>query len=137
MVRKQVLLIDNDRFSLSVLQRLVDDLGYEPLIGSSAEATQNLLDTQSIEVIVFNQDLEAEWGMTLFENLRANCATANIPIILLSQSAVRFSPRMESNADNTVCFQKPIAIEPFVQHFRALIGEAGIQPEPATQSALE
>lgn len=27
-LRKQVLLIDNDRFSLSVLKRLIDDLGY-------------------------------------------------------------------------------------------------------------
>ena len=58
--RKKVLLIDNDRFSLSVLQRLVDDLGYEALIGTTAEAASTLLETQSIEVIVFNQDLEAE-----------------------------------------------------------------------------
>jgi DNA-binding response OmpR family regulator len=128
MARKQVLLIDNDRFSLSVLQRLVDDLGYEPLIGSTLDAAQNILDTQSIEVIVFNQDLEAEWGLSLFDRLRAGSATADTPVILLSQSAVRFSPRMESTDDNTVCFQKPIAIEPFVQHFRTLIGDAAAQP---------
>lgn len=128
MARKQVLLIDNDRFSLSVLKRLVDDLGYAPLIGSTPEATQNLLETQSIEVIVFNQDLEAEWGLSLIESFRSGRSTSDIPVILLSQSAVRFSPRMESTADNTVCFQKPIAIEPFVQHFRTLIGESGMQP---------
>jgi len=58
--KKKVLLIDNDRFSLSVLQRLVDDPGYEALIGTTAEATSTLRETQSIEVIVFNQDLEAE-----------------------------------------------------------------------------
>lgn len=131
MARKQVLLIDNDRFSLSVLQRLVDDLGYEPLIGSTPDAAQNLLDTQSVEVIVFNRDLEAEWGLSLFERFRSSASTSDIPVILLSQSAVRFSPRMESNDDNTVCFQKPIAIESFVQHFRTLIGEAGIQPGSA------
>ena len=128
MARKQVLLIDNDRFSLSVLQRLVDDLGYEPLIGSTAEAAQNLLSTQKIEVIVFNQDLEAEWGLSLFDKVRTGGTTSRIPVILLSQSSVRFSPRMENTDENTVCFQKPIAIEPFVQHFRALIGDAEAQP---------
>ena len=103
MERKQVLLIDNDRFSLSVLQRLVDDLGYEPLIGSTLDAAQNLMETQKV-------------------------TTSDIPVILLSQSSVRFSPRIENNDDNTVCFQKPIAIEPFVRHFRTLIGEAAIYP---------
>lgn len=122
--RKQVLLIDNDRFSLSVLQRLVDDLGYEPLIGSSAEAAKTLLETQAIEVVVFNQDLEAEWGMSLVDQLRSAGAATSIPVILLSQASVRFSPRMENTEDDLVCFQKPIAIEPFVQHFRSLINEA-------------
>ena len=86
MARKQVLLIDNDRFSLSVLQRLVDDLGYEPLIGSTAEAALNLLKTQSVEIIVFNQDLEAEWGLSLFEKFRSGGTTSKIPVIPLSQS---------------------------------------------------
>lgn len=119
--RKQVLLIDNDRFSLSVLQRLVEDLGYAPLIGSTAEAVQNLLETQAVEVIVFNQDLEAEWGLSLIEQLRSSGTTGNIPVILLSQASVRYSPRMENTEGDLVCFQKPIAIEPFVQHFRRLI----------------
>jgi DNA-binding response OmpR family regulator len=123
-LRKQVLLIDNDRFSLSVLKRLVDDLGYEPLIGSTVEAARILLDTQTVKVIVFNQDLEAEWGLSLADQLRAAGASASIPVILLSQASVRFSPRMENTEDDRVYFQKPIAIEPFVQHFRSLINDA-------------
>ena len=128
MEKKQILLIDNDRFSLSVLQRLVADLGYEALIGTTAEAAQNLLDTQSIEMIVLNQDLEAEWGLSLRDLLRTDARTSDIPVILLSQSAGRFSPRMTSMDDKMVCFQKPIAIEPFVQHFRYLIQEGAASP---------
>lgn len=125
-VKKRVLLIDNDRFSLSVLQRLVTDLGYEPLIGSTADAARNLLETQAIEVIVFNQDLEAVWGLPLAEQMRAAGVTSSIPVILLSQASVRFSPRMENTEDDRVCFQKPIAIEPFVQHFRSLVNDGVI-----------
>jgi ActR/RegA family two-component response regulator len=124
--RKKVVLIDNDRFSLSVLQRLVDDLGYEPLIASTAEAARTLLETQAIEVIVFNQDLEAEWGLSLVDQLRAAGKASCIPLILLSQASIRFSPRMENIRDDLVCFQKPIAIEPFVQHFRSLINDTVI-----------
>jgi DNA-binding response OmpR family regulator len=122
-IRKKVVLIDNDRFSLSVLQRLVDDLGFEPLIASTPEAAQTLLETQTIEVIVFNQDLEAEWGLSLVDRLRAAGKASSIPLILLSQGSIRFSPRMENTCDDLVCFQKPIAIEPFVQHFRSLIND--------------
>ena len=121
--RKKVLLIDNDRFSLSVLQRLVDDLGYEALIGTTAEAASTLLETQSIEVIVFNQDLEAEWGLSLFDQLRSAGVTNCVLLILLSQASVRFSPRMENTDDELVCFQKPIAIEPLIQHFRSLMND--------------
>ena len=96
MARKQVLLIDNDRFSLSVLQRLVDDLGYEPLIGSTAEAALNLLKTQSVEIIVFNQDLEAEWGLSLFEQFRSGGTTSNIPVILLRSEERRVGKECRS-----------------------------------------
>ena len=123
-LRKQVLLIDNDRFSLSVLQRLVDDLGYKPLIGSTLDASRNLLETQTIQVIVFNQDLEAEWGLSLADQMLIAGASTNIPVILLSQASARFSPRMQNTEGDLVCFQKPIAIEPFVQHFHSLINDA-------------
>lgn len=122
-IRKKVVLIDNDRFSLSVLQRLVDDLGFEPLIASTVEAARTLLETQPMEVIVFNQDLEAEWGLSLVDQLRAAGKDASTPLILLSQASIRFSPRMKNLHDDLVCFQKPIAIEPFVQHFRSLIND--------------
>jgi len=41
----------------------------------------------------------------------------------LSQTSARFAPRIEDVADDTKCFQKPIAIEPFVEHFQKVIGE--------------
>ncbi len=46
-----------------------------------------------------------------------------MPLILLSQTSVRFSLRVENTDDDLVCFQKPIAIEAFVQHFRHLIND--------------
>jgi PleD family two-component response regulator len=94
----------------------------------TAEAAQNLLYTQSIEMIVLNQDLEAEWGLSLHDLLRTDARTSDIPVILLSQSDGRFSPRLASKDNRMVCFQKPIAIEPFVQHFRYLIKEEAASP---------
>jgi DNA-binding response OmpR family regulator len=94
----------------------------------TAEAAQNLLYTQSIEMIVLNQDLEAEWGLSLHDLLRTDARTSDIPVILLSQSVGRFSPRLASKDNRMVCFQKPIAIEPFVQHFRYLIKEEAASP---------
>ena len=39
-------------------------------MGVDHEAARTLLETQPIEVIVFNQDLEAEWGLSLVDQLR-------------------------------------------------------------------
>ena len=87
-----------------------------------------MLYTQSIEMIVLNQDLEAEWGLSLRDLLRTDARTSDIPVIFLSQSDGQFSPRMASKDDQMVCFQKPNAIEPFVQHFRYLIKEEAASP---------
>ena len=81
-----------------------------------------------MEMIVLNQDLEAEWGLSLRDLLRTDAHTSDIPVILLSQSDGQFSPRMESKDDQMVSFQKPNAIEPFVQHFRYLIKEEAASP---------
>lgn len=48
MDNKHVLMIDNDRFSLSVLHRLVMELGYEPFIGCTADAAKSLVETKSV-----------------------------------------------------------------------------------------
>lgn len=76
-----------------------------------------------MKVIAFNQDLEAEWGLSFLDFLKTHENTADIPVILLSQTSARFAPRIEDVADDTKCFQKPIAIEPFVEHFQKVIGE--------------
>ena len=121
MKSKRVLVIDNDRFSLSVLYRLVSDLGCEPILCSTAEAARTLLFADNAGVVIYNQDLDAEWGFSVVDNLRAYENTADLPVILLSQTNSRYGPRVEEDDNATVCFQKPIAIEPFVSHFRDLI----------------
>ena len=121
MSKKIVLMIDNDRFSLSVLYRLLHEMGYEPMIGSTADAARTLLEARDPDVVIYNQDLEAEWGCSFLDTLRTSKATASIPVILLSQAAGRFGPRVAETLDATFCFQKPIAIEPFVALFWDLI----------------
>ena len=121
MSKKRVLMIDNDRFSLAVLHRLVTELGYEPMIGSTAEAAETLLEGRNPDVIVYNQDLDAEWGFSFLDHLRRAGEKSDVPVILLTQAAGRFGPRVAEASNATVCFQKPIAIEPFVALFRELI----------------
>lgn len=118
---KRVLMIDNDHFSLSVLHRLLSEMGFNPLIGSTADAAQTLLDGEPADLIVYNRDLESEWGFSMLEQLRRSQATADVPVILLSQSVERFAPRIEEMDEYTVCFQKPIAIEQFVSLFLELV----------------
>lgn len=125
---KRVLIIDNDQFSLSVLHRLLSEMEYNPLIGSTADAARTLLDGEPADLIVYNRDLESEWGFSMLRRLLRSNETADVPVILLSQSVERFAPRIEQADEYTVCFQKPIAIEPFVSLFLELVND----PAPAT-----
>lgn len=121
MSKKRVAMIDNDPFSLAVLHRLLTDLGYEPLVGSTPEATETLLLGQPPDAIVYNQDLDAEWGVSLVDRLRRSPITENIPVILLTQTTKRYDSRIEGADGAMIRFRKPIAIEPFVALFRSLV----------------
>ena len=50
------------------------------MIGSTVEAARILLEAQTVKVIVFNQDLEVEWGLLLADQLLAAGASAGIPV---------------------------------------------------------
>ena len=128
MDKQHVLMIDDDRYSLSVLHQLVSELGYKTLFASTSDAARNMLASNSIKVIVFNQDLEATWGVSSRDLLRGNENNADTPVILISQASARYSPRVESSEDDTICFQKPIAIEPFVEYFRILTENPSSSP---------
>ena len=123
MSRKRILLIDNDQFSLSVLYRLVTELGYEPLIASTFDAAETLIEGQEPDVVVYNQDLESEWGVSVLDRLRKSSNTSSLPLVLLSQSASRYAPRVADTGESTYCFQKPIAIEPFIDLVKELAGD--------------
>lgn len=131
MEKKRVLMIDNDHFSLSVLYRLLSEMGYQPMIGSTERAVDALLEGETPDVIIYNRDLETEWGYSLLERLNRSERTADVPVILLTQSVQRFSPRVEGDRETAVCFQKPVAIEPFLTLFLRLINEA-----PPTRPAV-
>ena len=95
------------------------------MVGSTPDAALTLIAGQKPDVIIYNQDLESEWGVSLLDRLRSSPNSRSVPIILLSQSTNRFVPRVEGKGETTVCFQKPIAIEPFVALFRELLEENG------------
>lgn len=121
MLKKRVIMIDNDPFSLAVLHRLLSEMGYEPLIGSTPDAANALLAGKLPDAIVYNQDLDAEWGIALLDRLRRTPRTEAVPVILLTQTTRRFESRIEGTDDSMVRFRKPIAIEPFVALFRSLV----------------
>jgi hypothetical protein len=127
-------------------QRPVQSLGAAPAVDGTGIPTADRIDgrcrqepagntirqgdrIQPLKVIVFNQDSEAEWGLSFLDFLKNPENTVNIPVILLSQKGARFSSRIEEADNDTECFQKSIAIEPFVEYFRQITGES---PSPVT-----
>lgn len=124
MTNKRVLMIDDDQFSLSVVKEILTNLGYVVEIASTADAAAQLLAGQIPEAVIYNQDLEPEWGLAVVDGLRRSPDTADLPVILLSQNGSQFGPRVEGDGTATICFQKPIAIDPFVTLFTDLVNTA-------------
>lgn len=136
MSKKRVLMIDNDRFTLSVLHRLVSGMGHEPMIGTTAEAAETLLKSRPPDVIIYNRDLDAEWGYSIIDQLRRCGDAPPIPVILLTQTSGRYGPRITEHGDVTVCFQKPIAIEPFVALFLTLTDSRPVLERPSRHDGI-
>ena len=126
-----IYVVEDDAEIRALFMELLSDAGYRVLGCSSAQEAQYLISAERPDLVLLDNHLElyaAGWG--LLTQLRANSATAHLPIILISAD-VRFLRLWCAELPTQGCFvvEKPFDLNDVLTTVYAALGVA-----PAEQS---
>lgn len=84
-----VLVVDDDSFQSKLLERLLGNAGYRTLVANSGNEALLLLGRQHPDLILMDVALPDLNGIELTRRLKANPATATIPIVMITGHSER------------------------------------------------
>lgn len=106
---KQILICEDDPDIAQLLRMVFAQNGYASDIAYSAQQTRELLAHNKYHALTLDIMLPEESGITLFEEIRANPATQNLPIIVISAIADEAKKQLNGGAIGVVDWiTKPI-----------------------------
>jgi CheY-like chemotaxis protein len=122
----RALLVDDDGVVRTLARAVLEKQGFEVAEASDGEsALQRLAEGTPADVVVLDLDMPRLGGRDVLRRLRAEVATAGLPVVVLtgSESEGLEVELMEEGADDYV--RKPIDPPRFVARVRAALRRAG------------
>jgi two-component system cell cycle response regulator DivK len=113
---------DNDR-NLKLVRDVLRAKGYATLEAGTAEEGLKLARERSPGLILMDIHLPGMSGIDALKALRAEAATASIPVIAITASVMHESLREVMGAGFNDLIEKPINVLGFLDKVRGLIGE--------------
>ncbi|MFC1521840.1 PleD family two-component system response regulator [Elusimicrobiota bacterium] len=81
---KKVLLCDDDKTLIKVVEFIVQGLGVEVVSVTEGDLAMNAAKTSSPSLILLDLSLPGKDGMTVLKELKSDLATLNIPVVIVS-----------------------------------------------------
>ncbi len=81
---KTVLVVDDDRQMLDLLQLMLGRAGYKVLLADGAVAALELLESETVAAVVLDIMMPVRSGIEVLEHMRWNPKLAKLPVIVLS-----------------------------------------------------
>lgn len=82
-----VLVVEDDEANLALVSALLERLGHEPVPARSAEEAAGILRGRRPELALVDVRLPGRDGLSLTRDLKADPATASIPVVALTAHA--------------------------------------------------
>lgn len=117
----QVLLVEDNALNRELVTDLLEVNGYQVVGVESAEEGLQRVHSQPPDVILMDIALPGLDGLSALRELKANPATQDIPVAMLSAHARQDDERAARAAGCTVYLSKPINTRTFVATVAALI----------------
>jgi DNA-binding response OmpR family regulator len=115
--KKSILIVEDDQWIRSLLAELLSDEGYRVLEAACGNEGLRLIAEQSPDVVVLDLNLPRKSGLEVLRELRANPATAGVPVLVVSgevdSATKRILAKQEQRADGIV--EKPMDLTEFFQ----------------------
>ena len=99
MAKELVLIVEDNEKNLKLLRDVLQAKGYETIDAVTAEEGIELARNRQPALVLMDIQLPGIDGITALKELRINAATAKIPVVAVTASAMPMERQAEENAD--------------------------------------
>lgn len=131
---KRILLCDDEVHILRAAEFKFKRAGYEILCASNGEEAWDLIEQHIPDLVVTDCQMPRLSGLSLAERIKANAATAHIPVIMLSGKGFELSKsELKDHYGVRLLLGKPFSPRELFQYAEAILG---VGPPPTPSSAI-
>ncbi len=132
-----ILLADDSVPAQNMGKKILVDAGYTVLtVSNGLEALRKIADNQP-DIAILDIFMPGYTGLEICEKLRANAATANLPVVLTVGKLEPYRPEDGEHVHSNAVIVKPFAANELISAVRSLIGEPHAELPEATQEVAE
>ncbi len=118
----QVLIVEDDQGCIDLITEVVSDMGLQAVVCDSAEEALKVLGKWAPRLVVLDVMLPDRDGFSVLQEMRAQPATAETPVLLCTAALFEVSEFYKPVSDSrTEIVLKPFHIETFIDAVRRLL----------------
>ena len=119
---KKVLVVEDDKPTLYLLKKIINDIGYVDILATSAElATEILKVNPDIDLVITDVSLEEKSGLSLLIDIRKSKTYAKIPVIICSGTVKKDDVFKFLKEGASLFIEKPINTKKMQAHIIKLL----------------
>ena len=132
-----IAVVEDDRESLDLLQRLLGSAGYRVVYTSEARAALDLVRREAPALVLVNVNLPGMDGYAVLKALQSDPETAAVPVVFLSPNQ-EFSERIRAFRHGVIDYlTRPLTPEVVLRKIEKAIEGRGARPAPAVPTVTE
>lgn len=122
MVRRTVLVADDDPTTRQVLSAVLDLEEFEVVLAEDGDEALELLRTSRLDAVVLDHVMPGRSGLEVLAELRADEATADLPVILLTAAHASALPADPVGEGASAHLEKPFSPLHLIEVLESLLG---------------
>jgi len=134
MSKGRILVVDDEIYIVHILDFSLGMEGYEVLTALDGEQALERLKSDKPDLIVLDIMMPKLDGYEVCKTIKANAATQNIPVILLSAKGRNADQKMGFDVGADDYITKPFSPRKLVERINQLLGQA-VTEKPTTSSS--
>jgi DNA-binding response OmpR family regulator len=127
MIRKRVLICDDDQDILEVTKLILQAQGFEVSVHSECDDIINLVEIVKPDIILMDHRIPSLGGVTLAKMLKAHSDYRKIPLLIFSANSDIDKVVTDAGADGFL--RKPFDIEEIVKILTVHLSQSGENPD--------
>lgn len=120
-----ILIVEDNERNLKLVRDVLQAKGYATLEAGTAEEALELARARNPSLVLMDIHLPGMSGIEALQQLRAEPATASIPVVAITASVMKENVREVMAAGFNAFIEKPIDVRGFLDKVRGLVGEGG------------